>query len=372
MDLCLPKVPRTQFWLAAYSARLLTIALLSCWQPLAAGAVDATVRPILAKACFSCHSAQLATGGLNLEGFAANPIEKNREKWELVLSKLKSGEMPPKGAPRPGEADIKAVSTWLQGEFDRADAAMKPAAGRVTARRLNRAEYNNTVRDLLGVDFKPADDFPQDDSGYGFDNIGDALSLSPVLMEKYLAAAEKVTRTALFGQESLKPTVVRHQPPYREGTDGGNNSRFLSSLKYTVREYDETGLTLGSSLHAIHTFPAEGDYEFRISPEGNRPRPSELFLVAVWIDGKKVASIDFEATANPTGMEGLDKTLIVHAPAGEHWIAVSALKLFEGLPDKFGGLNPTKQVEPPAAPRRAFQIPADATPEEKAAFEARQ
>ena len=96
-------------------------------------------------------------------------------------------------------------------QFDRADAAAKPVAGRVTARRLNRAEYNNTVRDLLAIDFRPADDFPQDDSGYGFDTIGDALSLSPVLMEKYFAAAEKIARTAIFGTRETRP--YRRPPP---------------------------------------------------------------------------------------------------------------------------------------------------------------
>jgi hypothetical protein len=84
------------------------------------------------------------------------------------------------------------VSLAIQGIFDRADAAAKPNAGRVTIRRLNRTEYNNTIRDLLGVDFKPADDFPADDVGYGFDNIGDVLSVSPLLLEKYLAAAETI------------------------------------------------------------------------------------------------------------------------------------------------------------------------------------
>ena len=119
-------------------------------------------------------------------------------------------------------------------QIARAEQATKPDPGRVTARRLNRAEYNNTVRDLLGVDFRPADDFPQDDSGYGFDNIGDVLSLSPVLMEKYLKSAETIVHTALFGPEKLKPTVIRHQPPYRE---------FKLSPK-ALTEYDETGLSM--------------------------------------------------------------------------------------------------------------------------------
>jgi hypothetical protein len=336
---------------------------------------EASVQPFLGRNCYSCHNAKLNSGGLNLEAYTSTQgVLKDRDQWETVLRKLQSGEMPPKGLPRPVAAETRAVEAWIAREFDRADAAAKPVPGRVTARRLNRAEYNNTVRDLLGVDFRPADDFPQDDSGYGFDNIGDALSLSPVLMEKYLAAAEKVVNTAIFGIEKLKPTVVRHQPPYREGTDGGNNSRFLSNLKYTITDYDVTGLTLGSSVHTLHTFPAEGDYEFRISPEGNRPRPSEPFPVAVWIDGKQVGALHFESTTNPTALEGMDQTIMVHAPAGEHWVAVSALRLYEGLPAKYGGLNPTKQPEPPPNAGRGgggFQLPENATPEQKAAFEAR-
>lgn len=309
-----------------------------------------TIRPFLATHCFSCHNARLNTGGLNLEAFTtADSLTKDRDRWELVLQKLQSGEMPPKGLPRPAETELKTATHSIETLFDRADAAAKPFAGRVTARRLNRTEYNNSVRDLLGVDFRPAEDFPQDDSGYGFDTIGDALSLSPVLMEKYLAAAERITRTAIFGLEKLAPTVVRHQPPYREGTDGGDNSRFLAALPYTITDYDLTGLTLPSALHTMHTFPAEGDYEFRIDPEGNRPRPSDPFQVAIWIDGKQVKSVEFEATANPTAMEGMDKTTMVHAPAGEHWIAVSPLRLYEGLPAKYNGLNPTALPELPAA-----------------------
>jgi hypothetical protein len=99
---------------------------------------------------------------------------------------------------------VASVTKWLEEEFAREDAAMKPDPGRVTARRLNRFEYNNTVHDLLGVDFRPADDFPTDDFGYGFDNIGDVLTLSPTLMEKYLTAARKVARLAIEGEQPPK------------------------------------------------------------------------------------------------------------------------------------------------------------------------
>ena len=335
--------------------RLLAMFALASPGFLPAQTFETSVRPLLATYCFRCHNATLSSGQLNLERLAtADSPGRDRERWDLILAKLHSGEMPPKGLPRPPDAARVAAEKWLASEFDRADAAAKPYSGRVTARRLNRAEYNNTIRDLLAIDFRPAEDFPQDDTGYGFDTIGDALSLSPVLMEKYFAAAERVARIAIFGLEKVPATVVRHQPPYREGTDGGDNSRFLAALPYTITSYDLTGLTLPSSLHTLHAFPAEGDYEFRISPEGNRPRPSDPFPVAIWIDGKQAKTVDFEATSNPTGLEGLDKTVMVHAPAGEHWIAVSALRLYDGLPSKYGGLNPTSLPEPPAASPPAF------------------
>jgi hypothetical protein len=318
----------------------------------------------LVKNCRGCHNAANSSGNLNLESYAtADSLEKNRDGWEAILHRVQAGEMPPKGVPRPPVADVRAVTGWIEKEFQRLDAAVKPTPGRVTARRLNRTEYNNTIRDLLGVDFRPADDFPQDDSGYGFDNIADALSMPPVLMEKYLRAAEKVVQTALFGPELFKPTVTRHQPPYREGSDGGDNARFLDALPFTITKYDLTGLSLPSALHTTHRFPADGEYIFRIDPEGNRPRPSEPFPVAVWIDGKQLASVDFEASDNPTAMEGLDQEVRAKVPAGEHWVAVSALKLYEGLPEKYGGLNPTAKPPLPVKEPPFFKPPPDATPE---------
>ena len=344
-------------------------------KPSSAAAADQafheSVQPFLTKNCLGCHNARLNTGGLNLEGFTStDAFLANPELLDRMLQKLESGEMPPKAMPRPADADIHLVAGWLRGASAIADARAVIAAGRVTARRLNRAEYNNTVRDLLGVSFNPANDFPQDDSGYGFDNNGDTLSLSPVLMEKYLNAAEAVAHIAIFGQEKLQPTVVRHQPPYREGTDGGNNNRF--KLPFTITDYDLTGLSLPSSVHMMHTFPAEGDYEFRISPEGNRPIPSESLKVAVWIDGKQLTSVNFAATTNSTGFEGLDQTVTAHVPAGEHWVAVSALRQYEGLPKRYGGFNPTAQPDPPPPPPRPAPVLApNATPEQKAAFDAR-
>src|SRR5439155_14898085 len=150
----------------------------------------------------------------NLESFeSATSLTDDHERWAEVVKKLRAREMPPEEEPQPAEHQRQSVAGWLSRELERIDKLTPPDPGRVTARRLNRTEYNNTVRDLLGVDVRPADDFPQDDAGYGFDNIADVLSLSPVLMEKYVSAAERVARAALGGPGDLKPTLVRLQPP---------------------------------------------------------------------------------------------------------------------------------------------------------------
>ncbi len=353
--------------------RLLPVILTAaCW-PFAGQQVSpfpSKVSPFLARNCQACHNSIKSSGNLNLESYAApGTLEKNRDGWEAILLRMRAGEMPPKGIARPPADETLLITSSIEQALQAADAALKPDAGRVTARRLNRTEYNNTVHDLLGIDFRPADDFPQDDSGYGFDNIADALSTSPVLMEKYLRAAEKAVQMAIFGPELLKPTVARYQPPYREGADGGDNSRFLSTMAYSITKYDLTGLSLPSALHTLHRFPADGEYIFRIDPEGNRPRPSDPFPVAVWIDGKQLSTVDFEASDNPTAMEGLDKEVRVKVPAGEHWVSVSALRLYEGLPAKYGGLKPTTKPEPPPREQK-FALPADATPEQLKEFEA--
>lgn len=339
-----------------------------------------SVRPMLAKNCYSCHNEKLQSGLLNLASLASSQsLVKDRAQWEEIVRRIEAGEMPPKGMPRPTQEELVSAAGFVRGEFARADSEMKPEPGRVTARRLNRSEYNNTIRDLLAVNFNPANDFPQDDSGYGFDNIGSALSLSPILMEKYLSAAEKVVHLALFGLGAVKPTVVRHQPVYRPGTDGGDNSRFANTLPYTITDYDVTGLALPSALHTMHNFPAAGEYIFRVDPEGSRPVPSDPFTVAIWIDGKQVAVIDDfangsgKSVAGLGSLEGADRTVRIKAPAGEHWVAVSAPHLYDGLPAKYKGLKPNNGPEPPPRNFGAFlqQPKADATPDEIAAFEKR-
>jgi mono/diheme cytochrome c family protein len=311
-----------------------------------------SVQPFLAQNCYACHNAQIKTGGLNLEAYkTAASITQDREKWERILEKLRTGEMPPKGMPRPNETELKAVIGWIESEFARADRLIKPDPGRVTARRLNRAEYNNTVHDLLGVSFRPADDFPQDDSGYGFDNIGDVLSLSPVLMEKYLAAAERAARAALFGPEQIKPTLVQLRPPGRR----------IIPTNTPIFDYDLTGLSLPNAAQVVHRFPVDGEYVINAVLGGARPAGSEPIQIALWVDGEQTQMLtldpDTEASFSFEQQElgGKARQFRARIAAGEHWIAVSLLRLYEGLPPSYRGPNPSKRPlpefkPPPGAP----------------------
>ncbi len=171
-------------------------------------AFDEQVRPFVQEYCSACHNSRAKTAGVALDTFtSAESIATDNDVWEKVLRKLRTGEMPPTGLPRASQDVTDRLVTWLGNELDRA-AAEHPDPGRIVVHRLNRAEYNNAVRDLFAIEFQPADDFPADDSGYGFDNIADVLSVPPLLMEKYLAAAAKVSRMAL---RSCRPAIL---PPW--------------------------------------------------------------------------------------------------------------------------------------------------------------
>ena len=158
------------------------------------------IAPLIRQFCGGCHSGSSPAGGIALTAFRDTAsIRKARAVWEKVASNVQSAHMPPSSAPQPTQAQRERLVAWIESTL----AANAPAMRHVTLRRLNRAEYNNTIRDLLGVEIRPADDFPSDDVGNGFDNIGDVLSLSPLLMEKYLTAAEKVAEAAIVTPEAL-------------------------------------------------------------------------------------------------------------------------------------------------------------------------
>ncbi|MFZ4794470.1 MAG: DUF1592 domain-containing protein [Blastocatellia bacterium] len=325
--------------------------------------------PFLSENCYGCHNEKKAAGGLNLEQYRDEAaIFAHRDTWESVLQRMDSGEMPPKGAPRPEADELRSVTAWLTDRFEKADQRMAPDPGRVTARRLNRSEYNNTIRDLLGVDLHPADEFPQDDSGYGFDTIGDVLSLPPVLMEKYLVAAERVTEAAIFGPERLKPSLTRINSP----------SRNIPPSRKPLTDYDRTGLSMINALHVTYRFPVEADYVLRVFTAGERPLASEPVIFALWIDGKQVQTQPFDAQGKASfeddrqDFSSMTLEFRQHLTAGEHWVAVSILNLYDGLPASYGGENVSQRppaVQPPfkVSPR----VPPERVAELKKAYDQR-
>jgi hypothetical protein len=214
------------------------------------------VLPHLAGTCMACHNEIEYAGDLSMEGFYDPKVVAGlkRELWEKVHDMLASGKMPPRTAdPLPSGA-AAAIMGWIEKRHGIAAVNLDPATadpGRVTARRLNRLEYNNTIRDLLGVTLSPADEFPVDDSGYGFDNIGDVLTLSPMLMEKYMTAARRVSRVAVYGEsypEKPEP-LVRFLPK----KDQDDLPAVGTQLPFAIR----------GGIDATYRFPVDAEYEFR-------------------------------------------------------------------------------------------------------------
>jgi mono/diheme cytochrome c family protein len=311
----------------------------SLWFAAPAATTGSGVVDFVQKNCIACHNSKAKAGDLDLASqLGERTFDANRGMWEKVLDRLKTGQMPPPAIPRPAAGDVTAATRALETEFARQDRLLKPAAGRVTARRLNRAEYNNTIRDLLGVDIRPADAFPADDSAFGFDNISDALNLSPALLEKYVDAAERVVRTAIFGPERLKPSMIHYPTPVRI-----NDSRGRSSLPKDLFHYDLTGLSTLHSAHIIHRFPVDAEYSFRLVLNGHRPNQSEPVHPALYIDGKLVQQWEYDAT----DLEGQIVEGRARVTAGEHLLSATYLKTYHGLPPSYHGPEPSKR--PPVA-----------------------
>jgi hypothetical protein len=213
------------------------------------------VTPLLQKYCYDCHGDGAHKAGLALDDYeTVADVHAARPKWEAVLRNVSRHEMPPDdGGVLPSDTERETISRFVEQELFKLDPA-HPDPGRVVLRRLNRAEYNTTIRDLTGIDFRPANDFPPDDSGYGFDNIGAVLSLPPVLLEKYLAAADKIFDTAIvtdpIKSETRRIPASLSEIGFNAIGDRGDGWVHLISL-----EEDDTAVELN--------LPA-GDYNFRV------------------------------------------------------------------------------------------------------------
>lgn len=292
-------------------------------------AVDPTVdaayasrlHPFLADYCFGCHGREKARGDLNLERFGQDPAyAANRDLWEKVRDAIESREMPPEGKKQPGEVARVEVVQYLDGEFERVDDAMPASPGRVTLRRLNRNEYRNTIRDLLGIDFDAHSQFPNDESGYGFDNIGDVLSLPPMLLEKYLAAAEAIATRAIVTEDPALKRVRRI--PARAFT---TQADAVSTVEEEVWGFYREG-----EITTQQDFAAAGDYLLRLRAYGEQAGP-ELPRMGVRFDGREIHVQPVRATAEKG--ETFEVKVRVDAP-GTHRLGVAYLNNFNSDGDR--------------------------------------
>ncbi len=179
------------YWLA-------TVQSVDAQSPQGSETYERVVRPMLDRYCVSCHGPDKQSAALRLDTITASMTEiETASVWSEVLDRLNLGEMPPEGKPRADSETVLTVIDWITDELGAAEESSRGSGGQVVLRRLNRAEYNNTIRDLLGVDFQPANEFPEDPPAFGFDNIGSALQVSPLLLEQYLDASRTILDRAI-------------------------------------------------------------------------------------------------------------------------------------------------------------------------------
>ena len=274
------------------------------------------VQSLLAKKCVLCHNTQLASGGLNLNTvLTLDSVLERRETWTKILQKLRTGQMPPPGAERPLAGEVDALVNLVQNLFDRQDRRASLDPGRVTVRRLNRNEYSNTIRDLLGVEFHAEKDFPTDDSGHGFDNIGDVLTISPMLMERYVAAAEKISAKALGADpRPAKPLVAEYHIKNK-----------------TIRRLNP------STIELTHRIQWDGAYAVRVGLPGQRGPDGKPVIMGFWMDGKLLNKTSVETKPSQLVYFGSysEAEMRLYLPEGDHFFRAGFIQdeFVKGLSD---------------------------------------
>lgn len=229
------------------------VAPLSAATPEATATYHGKVKPLLVKYCYDCHGNGISKGQVVLDEFASDAeLLGKRELWLAALKNVRGGLMPPRedDAPRPSLEEIATLEQWIKFGVFGLD-PRNPDPGRVTTRRLNRVEYRNTIRDLLGYDFNAEAEFPPDDTGSGFDNNGDILTLSPLHMEKYLQAAEFIVDKAVPKVATLMRERTASGREFRSTTSGGNGENLNARRANTV----------------AHTFNVDRAEKYRVAIE---------------------------------------------------------------------------------------------------------
>lgn len=345
---------------------LLAILFAGSMIPIAIGADDSAALekrfaaesiPFVKKYCVSCHGDKEPKADLNLStDLEVHALVTRRGVWENVLEMVETGQMPPDRQPKPDPTEVDRFTTLIKGLFEDADRNAKPDPGRVTVRRLNRVEYNHTIRDLIGIDFNPAEDFPSDDIGHGFDNIGDVLTLSPVLMERYLAAAETIVDRAIVPNPP--------KPPHR-----GISSRYLEPAGRGVPDQRFRPISTDGStaiqtgpLHTRYMIPDDGEYDFRVNcyAESASATPVQIAILAC---GKNVSGGATDAEADRLSghaVEGLRPFVIVKTITLNARSADKAEKVYVRIPPTPGIERVAVAIVKPTASTELVDGPADA------------
>jgi Protein of unknown function (DUF1592)/Protein of unknown function (DUF1588)/Protein of unknown function (DUF1585)/Protein of unknown function (DUF1595)/Protein of unknown function (DUF1587)/Cytochrome C oxidase, cbb3-type, subunit III len=308
-----------------------TVAVATCIQaapppePNSDPATIATERALVNKYCVVCHSDKLKTGGISLQSADMTNIPAGAETWEKVIHKLSLGAMPPQGMPRPDQASVDHLVSWLTASIDHASAA-HPNPGRATLHRLNRTEYANAIHDVLGLEVDPAPLLPADDESYGFDDIADVLRTSPSLLERYMSASWNLSRLAVGD-----PNISADTTTYRAKPDLSQNEHM-------------DGLPLGTrgGLAIRHYFPLDGEYTIKVrlwrATADVIKGLEELHQVEISIDGQRVklATIggkdeqELSYTNSGKSAEEIDTRLTVRVPVKAGMRTVVATFMAEG------------------------------------------
>jgi hypothetical protein len=281
------------------------------------GAANAQPPALVNQYCTYCHNDKLKSGGMTLTKLDFAHPEQHAELAEKAIRKVRAGLMPPPGVPRPAGAAMNQFATSLETAIDQA-AALHPNPGRPALHRLNRTEYANSIRDLLGVEVDVSPLLPADDMSHGFDNMADVLTISPALMEGYIRAAGKISREAVGDPQALALTHTYSIP------------RVLSQ----VRHVEGTPIGTRGGMAVVHDFPADGEYTFKLgfyySPTGplfgvNQGKGQQIEIA---VNGERVALLDINP-AMTLATDGI-KTLPVKLRAGPQRISASFPVKFDG------------------------------------------
>jgi cytochrome c551/c552 len=288
-----------------------------------AQAASPAPRALVNQYCLGCHNDKIKSGGFSWSKLDLSHPEENGEQAEKAIRKIRAGMMPPAGAPRPDPATLTTIAATLETAIDQ-HAAQHPNPGRPALHRLNRTEYANSVRDLVSVDVDVSSLLPPDDSSRGFDNMADALTLSPALMEGYIRAAGRISRQAVGDLSAAALT----------------STYSISRVFSQTRHVEGTPFGTRGGIAITHDFPADGDYVFKLgfyySPTGplfglNQGKGQQIEIA---VNGERVALLDINPSMRLAN-DGI-KTFAIPIKAGPQRISASFISNFDGpLEDEY-------------------------------------